>query len=130
VLVGALCGAIATGGVASCTSSGATARPPSTSRSVITRAEIDASNVSTAFDAVERLRPNFLRSHGPTSVRQASGPLARVYVDGSSMGGIDQLRGIAAGVVESIEYLPARDATTRFGTGHEGGAIMVLTRRR
>jgi hypothetical protein len=124
-----LCAVVAAQGVA-CTSKAAAPRPPSGSRNMIIRDEIVASNVRNAYEAVERLRPNFLRSHGPTSVRQSTGMRAKVFVDGTSMGGLDQLKGISAGQVESIEFLPAGDATIRFGTGYEGGAILVTTRKR
>jgi hypothetical protein len=43
-------------------------------------------------------------------------------------GGLDFLQTIRVEMVEQMEYLDASDATTRFGTGHGGGAIVVLTR--
>ena len=132
VLIGGLVAFVTACGLAGCKSSSEAPRAAASgARNLITRDEITKSRVSTAYDAVARMRPNFLRSHGPTSSRQPRSEMyAKVYVDGSSMGGLDQLKGISATMVESIEFLPAHDATTRFGTGHEGGAIMVSTRRR
>jgi len=38
---------------------------------------------------------------------------------------VDNLRGIPAASIGEISFMNPRDATTRFGTGHAGGAIMV-----
>ena len=49
-------------------------------------------------------------------------------VDGMRLGGLDALHELPSASVRKIRTLDARDATTRFGTGHSAGAIIVLTR--
>jgi hypothetical protein len=122
------------------TETGSTARR-STSSSVITAEEIAGVEVSTAFDIVQKLRPQFLRGRGSTSTRSgapegtgtAGAPATtatqvRVYVDGALAGDVEALRRIAANSVRDIRYLSAADATTRYGTGHPVGVIEVRTR--
>jgi hypothetical protein len=49
-------------------------------------------------------------------------------VDRARFGELDVLRNIAVQDVESIRFIPARDATTLYGTGYGGGVIEVTTR--
>lgn len=94
----------------------------------ITQAEIARASVATAYDAVQRLRPAFLRTRGRGSFR-FDPQQAVVYLDGTPIGGPDALRRINSTDVHAIRYLRGPDATTRYGTGHEGGAILVETRK-
>ena len=103
-------------------------RVPSRSADVITAAEMAAANLPTAFDVVERLRPHFLRPRGPTTL--VSDTRLVIYQDNLNLGGVDMLRQIRAAELQEIRFLSASDATTRFGTGHPGGAIIVTTRKR
>jgi hypothetical protein len=50
-------------------------------------------------------------------------------VDGSSRGELDALRQLSIGNIETMRYLSAADATTKYGTGYPGGVIEVTTRR-
>ncbi len=101
---------------------------------VIVVEEIDVirTEVSTARDLVQRLRPGFLRNRGASSFGNAasgkSTPTARVVVDGAPRGGLSALAEISAMSVREIRYLNAADASIRFGTGYDGGAILVVTR--
>jgi hypothetical protein len=95
----------------------------------ITEAELAALDVATAYHAVERLRPDFLRSRGSVSVRNPQSTLPVVYLAGvRQQGGPDALRQIRHRDVREIQYLNAADATTRFGIDHAGGAIIVILR--
>jgi hypothetical protein len=100
--------------------------PPGTSPGgdpdVITQSQIAELNVANAADAVRRLRPNWLRSRGVDEE-----PV--VYVDAARRGGTRALATISAEMIQAIRYLSGPDATTRLGTGHRGGAILVTTRR-
>ena len=100
---------------------GLTGRP--TSATLLTREDIARVDAGTAYQAVLRLRPMYLKaSRGPS-------PLGRsVYVDGVRLGGLEQLHFIAAGSVLDIRLLEAAEATLRFGMGHSTGAILVSTR--
>jgi outer membrane cobalamin receptor len=108
-----------------CASAGA--RPSRTS-DVITIEEIESASVSTAYEAVQRLRPSFLRGRGQSSIQNPGGDLPVVYVNGLRTGGIDQLHNIPAQDVREIRFISASDATTRYGTGHTGGIIEITTR--
>jgi hypothetical protein len=98
------------------------------SSEILTHADIERAGVPTAYDAVQRLRPTWLRTRSSGSI-QTSPQYAVVYLDGAQIGGPESLRRISANDVQSIRYLRTADATTRYGTGHEGGAILVETRK-
>jgi len=125
-------------GVPGCASSpagasGATqqsASSPSRSRSsrdVITSEELAKLDVQNALDAVRRLRPNYLQTHGGASSSITQGPQdVVVYVDNTRMGGPASLAQIPITDVKEIQYLNGTDATQRYGTGHGSGAIIVI----
>ncbi|CAN5399778.1 hypothetical protein BH24GEM3_BH24GEM3_23970 [soil metagenome] len=104
---------------------------------VITAQEIAGVEVNDAFEAVQRLRPQLLRTRSTATVRSAgpegqptgiatqSGTELTVYVDNLRVGGVEALRNISARRVQEIRYVNARDATTRYGTGHIGGVLEV-----
>ena len=99
-------------------------------RSVLTAEEIDASRSGgwTAYDLIARLRPEYLRSRGPSSLRTLAPTTAVVYVDDMRFGELASLRTFNTDQILFIQYLNAADATTRFGTDHFGGAILITTR--
>lgn len=87
-------------------------------------------SANSAYDVVRTLRPSWLRSRrGQDSFTDPGAGLAMVYVDGRRFGGLNALQDIAPGDVEEIEYLRPQDATLQFGPDHDGGAIMVRTKR-
>lgn len=86
-------------------------------------------SVNDAYQIVQNLRPAWLRTRGTISIQNPRASEAVVYLDGLSYGDLGSLRQISAGDVERMEYISASDATTRFGTGHAGGIIMVTTKR-
>jgi hypothetical protein len=91
-------------------------------------AEIDSRAFDNAYEIVRSLRPAWLHGRGAHSVASLH-DRAVVYVDGIRAGGLEHLEQIRASSVASMRYLSAADATTRFGTGHAGGVIMVTTRQ-
>ncbi len=91
------------------------------SATVISRDQLEPLAHLSAYDAVQRLRPTWLRARG------SEGPPV-IILDGSPMGGPDVLRTIQAESVARMVYVNGRDATTRYGTGYGGGAIEVTTR--
>lgn len=98
-------------------------------RDVLTAAEISQSGGATAYEVIAQLRPEFLRSRGISSLLAATAPTAVVYMDNVQVGGLDVLRTVGAQAISRVEYLSASDATTRFGTDHTGGAILISTKR-
>jgi hypothetical protein len=81
----------------------------------------------TAHDAVQRLRPRWMRPRGPASFA-GTAPVV-VFMDNVRVGGLDFLTSIPLERVSEIRYFDASDATNRWGTGLAGGAIEVITAR-
>lgn len=102
---------------------------PATNRNVITAVEIEKSGASSALEAVQRLRPHFLSTRGAQSIQDPNPPLPIVYLDGARLGLPNSLAMISAASVATIEYLSSIDASARYGMGHQGGAILVTSRR-
>ena len=62
---------------------------------------------------------------GPVYSQPDPQPTAAVFVDGTQMGGTDELRQIAANTVEEIRYLSGSDAQTKYGPRFPAGVIEV-----
>jgi hypothetical protein len=100
------------------------------SSQLITEQEIEASRAPTAYDAIQKLRANFLSYRGETSFdKSRSAPYPTVYVDGQEFGPIASLRNLPASQIGAIRLYRSWEATTKFGTGNMGGVIAVTTRR-
>jgi hypothetical protein len=82
-----------------------------------------ATNTGSVYDAIRRLRPAWLRAR--TAVG-GDAILPVVYLDGVRGGDLSYLQSIGIEEVERVRFVNARDATTRWGTGHAGGAIEVM----
>ena len=96
----------------------------------ITEQEIVASNAINAYEAIQRLRSNFLSYRGETSFYLShSKSMPTVYVDEQRYGEITVLENIPAQQVASIHLYRAWEATTKYGTGNTAGVIAVTTRR-
>ena len=94
----------------------------------ITRPELEEVLSASAYGAIEQLRPSWLfHRRAPTPTNPNPEPMA--YVDRAQLRRFDELRTIPVEDIERIQFLNASDATTRFGTGHMWGAIIVITRR-
>ena len=92
--------------------------------------EADAEGLN-VYQIIERNRPQWLRAgRGAPTLGYAAGgeAFARAVLDGVWYGEINDLGRLNTVEVESIEYMSASDATTRFGTGYSGGAILVRMR--
>lgn len=99
-------------------------------RELITADEIREVPVTSAWELVARLRPTWIRSRGPASMRSSAPDYPVVYVDDVHSGGPEALQRISSVAISEIRFISARDAATRFGLNHGAGAIMVRTRRR
>ncbi|MEQ1855359.1 MAG: hypothetical protein ABL963_02760 [Longimicrobiales bacterium] len=116
------------------------------SADLITREQIDQAALDSALDVIRRLRPRWLQ---PTRSPTGSGivPLvghpgmpqdgdafivnavyATVIRDGLRLGEISSLASISPQTVASIRFLSAADASTRYGSGYDGGVIEVVSR--
>ena len=99
-------------------------------RDPITAADIARINAASAYDAVVKLRANFLQHRGVNSFMQ---PVAStrpvVFVDGMEVGTLFELRSIPARDVSEIRFLTSSEATYRYGQGYLAGVIHVTTKR-
>ena len=53
----------------------------------------------------------------------------QLYVDGVHRGYVSELVNIRANAVERMRFLSASEATSRYGTNHVDGAVLVTVRR-
>jgi hypothetical protein len=112
--------------LAACALSSAPAGP-SRSSGPLGAEEISSVPVSTAYEAIQTLRPQWLRRRGAISLMDPNANYPTVIIDNIKRGELDVLKNTRAEVVTEIRYVNARDATTRYGTGFRGGAIEVTT---
>jgi len=118
-MLGAACSAPASG----------TSGAPKPGPNLITADEIARVNVQNAYEAVQKLRPAMLRQRQvATANAQSSGELL-VYLDNNRYGNVEQLRSVAASSIAALRYYSASEAQTKWGSGHPGGVIEILTKR-
>ena len=112
-----------------CSSGGTRAAGTTTRRNpnVITQAELAEPSVNTLtlYDAIQRLRPNWLRARGAASINNVN-TLPGVMIN-ESFSSVDMLRGMRATDVTQMEFMSGADATTLYGTGYVNGLIKVKT---
>ncbi|MGQ0649807.1 MAG: hypothetical protein ACT4P7_19825 [Gemmatimonadaceae bacterium] len=107
-------------------------------RSLITRQDLDeaGSSVSHALDAVQRLRPNWLRpptgrtatagvTDGFGGRANAAEPI--VYIDERRQPTLESLRTVQVSKIQELKYMDQNKAVQMLGPGHEAGAILVKT---
>ena len=98
----------------------------------ISRAEIDerGANAHTAMQFLRRFRPAWLRSRGSNSLTAAGAMYPVVYIDNIRRpGGLSALFQVPLSEVRQMEFIGPADATTRWGTGHQSGVILIATGR-
>jgi hypothetical protein len=92
---------------------------------VITTEMIGEPGNQNAYTIVQRLRPRWLSPRTQGTITNPEPSFPEVYLDGVRFGPIDTLYRIDAEQIARIEFMSGLDATTRFGVGHDGGAILV-----
>jgi hypothetical protein len=118
-------------GVVACATTG-TSSTPGRRGNLLTAMEIvdNHADVNSAYDAVARLRPNWLAPHGPSGATSQSLELAQVFVDGQAYGDVTSMRNIPAYHVGAIEYFDSSQAGAKFGIRAGGaGAIEVRMKK-
>jgi len=118
---------------AGCASGGAGGAGGRASPTRITRAEVDASNATNAYELISRLRPNWLREQPTASV--AGGVIRSqsilVYVNRQRQEDLDSLKSISASAIDSAEWIDASRVQTVLSdvpSGSYSGAILIKTR--
>lgn len=123
------------------------------SRYVLLATDLEQSKADNVYDAIAKLRPEFLRGHtdatsfikqgvvdsrdpnpnpapaGSTggAVRTAPTPV-RAYRDNARLGGVDDLRQMPIAGIAEIRYIPGPEAGVKYGTDHAGGVILVKSK--
>jgi len=92
----------------------------------LTHDELAKTNSNNLYDAIKKLRPEWLTSRGPTSVTDATPSTVDVYMNGSELGGIDYLREVSTLDVSTVRYWDPGQASARFGMGHPSGVIELI----
>ena len=102
--------------------------PPVRRSGTLTADEILAAkaDVNTAYDAVARLRPNWLARKGAMTSNSEVSPYATVFIEGQLMGDVQALRNVQAYDVGDIRYYDVTEAGAKFGLrAGTAGAIEV-----
>lgn len=128
LVIGVAAAALTVSGCAG-TSRSDDASPAAGDRNVLAEAELSTARDLDMYQALQRLRPAWLRVRSTGSIEHAGSEGVRVYVDRIPLGGVEVLRGIAVQTVQQVRYLGGADATLQFGTNHGSGAILITTRR-
>jgi len=92
---------------------------------LITAEDIARIPATNAYEAIERLRPLFLRSRGKTSINTPNTQYPTVYVDGVRYGDLNSLRNILATHVLDIRSYNGAEAGAKFGLQNTAGVIEV-----
>ena len=103
------------------------ASPSSSQRDLLLPDEMLQAGYPDAFATVQSLRPQWLQRRGPTSLRGTE--TIKVYLDGTLLGGPDQLRQIMIRSIGTIRWMDGLAASERWGLDHGAGAIVVSTRQ-
>jgi hypothetical protein len=109
-----------------------TSRPGADARkqNILTAEEIATvhADVTTAYDAVERLRRNWMTPQARPFIPGGEGDeYPRVFVDGRHYGALESLRNIEASQVSEIRFFSAAEAGAQFG-GLEGSSRVIEVR--
>jgi hypothetical protein len=108
-----------------CASVGTQPGAASESHNRLTQEQLAATNSETLYDAISKLRPDWLTSRGPQSVRDPTPTSPSVFMNGSMLGRADYLRDMRVLDVSEVRYWEAGQASARFGMGHPRGVIEV-----
>ena len=121
VLVTAVLVACASGGVSSASS------PRMSDRSVISQADLAAAGAESAYDVIQRLRPEYLRvkpaQQGSLSTGVGDAPPPALVSRGQRVGELADLRRIPAASLSEIRYYNIEQAKIKFGMQYPGGVI-------
>ena len=111
-----------------CASSGTAGTAVRRDPNLITEQEIAASNESSVFDVVNRLRPMFLKTRGRSTINAGGSEYASVFLDGQYFGELGSLRNIVASQIHEIRYLNGPDAVSKYGMRYGSGAVDVRSK--
>lgn len=113
--------------------SGTPAAARTRNTNTITASELAESGAQNLYQAVQILRPQWLRARprttmGGSSSRTGGASTADatvVYLDQTKYGGLTTMQQLTPGGVQELRFYDGVEATNRFGTGHTAGAIVI-----
>ena len=92
--------------------------------------EIEAMRAVTAYDVVSRTHGEYLHSRGRQSLDSRMPEIpAHVFVDDTYYGDINTLKAVPASQLSEVRFYQAYEAQYRFGSGHMGGVVQLITKR-
>jgi len=97
-------------------------------RDVITTEEIDATHVTSAYEVVQRLRPQWLHNRGGPYPDPDGSVEIQVYFNGQPVGGIDALKQYSIMQVGTMRWIDPIRARGTYGPGNGRGVITVTGR--
>lgn len=115
--------------VVACASGGASSAAPShtSDRSVITGTDLAAAGTESAYDIIQRLRPEYLRvkpsQQGYFNSGVGDAPPPAVVSRGQRVGELADLRRIPAVSLSEIRYYNIEQAKLKYGMQYTGGVI-------
>lgn len=97
---------------------------------LITAEEIERIHAASAFDAVQSLRPRWLRAREVVRLPDASNAMEmesiRVYMEDRDMGDVEYLKTIPGARILTLQYMTATEAGARFGPSRGPGIVVTL----
>lgn len=105
-------------------------RPATTGIESIGEDEIEAMHAASAYDVVSRTHSEYLHSRGRQSMDSRIPEIpAHVFVDDTYYGDISTLRAIPASELSEVRFYQGYEAQYKFGSGHMGGVVQLITKR-
>ena len=98
---------LSTTAVAACASATQQATSDKPSRNQLTRDQLAAANTTNLYDAINKVRPEWLSSRGPTSVTNSTPTSVDVFMNGSMLGKAESLKDIGVLDVSEVRYWDA-----------------------
>ncbi len=95
----------------------------------LTAEEIAKAHAITLYDAIAKLRANFLTNRGRMTINTEASALPAVYRDGSYFGTLETLKSIPAADVQLVRLYRPSEFQGRFGSDNAGGVIDVTSRK-
>ena len=114
--------------VAACAGATQQATSDRGSRNQLTREQLAAANTANLYEAISKVRPEWLSSRGPTSVTNSTPTSVDVFMNGSMLGKAEYMKEVGVLDVTAVRYWDAASASARFGMGHPRGVIEIVTK--
>jgi hypothetical protein len=113
--------------LAACSSAAGT-RSGSRDADRITLEQLAKVSADNAYDAVRALQPQWLDTRAQESMSSSNPISATVFLNGARAGDPEFLRTIQINSVQEMRFIPANQASARYGMGIGRGVIEVTTK--